>query len=125
LIMDSPLTLKTVARYLAEDIKRDFYWQIMDTDHPYYGAYFSKGSGLEEAGHGGTTRFVVSCGLILLLIERHPEILPADTPSQDDLLHRMSIALDYMQRAQRPSGLIDLRSTNYDSSPDTGFVVEL
>lgn len=123
--MNTPISLETVAQYLVDDIKRDFHWQIMDSEHPYYGAYFSKGSGLEEAGHGGTTRFVVSCGLILLLREQHPKILPADTPSQDELLHRVSIALDYMQRAQRPSGLIDLRSTNYDSSPDTGFVVEL
>ena len=124
-MMDSPFTLETVVRYLVDEVKRDSHWQIMDKKHPHYGAYFSKGSGLEEAGHGGTTRFVVSYGLLLLIMEQQPGILPPDTPPQDDLLYRMSIALDYMRRAQRPSGLIDLRSTNYDSSPDTGFVVEL
>lgn len=122
--MESSLSLQSLIPYLVNRVNRDFHWQIMDETHPHFGAFFSKGSGLEEAGHGGTTRFVMSCGLLLLVIEGHPDILPSETPSQADLIHRMLIALDYMHRAQRPSGLLDLRSTNYDSSPDTGFVVE-
>lgn len=122
--MSHNLSLENVVAQLVNRTKRDFYWQIMDESHPHFGAYFSERSGLAEAGHGGTARFVMSCGLILLVKEKHPDQLPVDTPSQDDLLHRMSIALNYMHRAQRPSGLLDLRSTNYDSSPDTGFVVE-
>ena len=123
--MESSLSLSNLAPLLIKEVQRDFYWQIMDEQHPHFGAYFSKDSGLEEAGHGGTTRFVMSCGLVLPITEKYPEILPSDTPAQGELLHRMSIALDYMHRAQRPSGLIDLRSTNYDSSPDTGFVIEM
>ena len=34
------------------------------------------------------------------------------------------LAADAMMRAQRPSGLLDLLSVNYDSSPDTGFTVQ-
>jgi hypothetical protein len=33
-------------------------------------------------------------------------------------------AADFLLKAQRPSGLIDLLSVNYDSSPDTGFTVQ-
>ncbi len=33
-------------------------------------------------------------------------------------------AADFLLNAQRPSGLIDLLSVNYDSSPDTGFTVQ-
>ena len=123
-MMNNIFSLQAVIPQLVHELKRDIQWQIMDETHPHFGAFFSKGSGLEEAGHGGTTRYVMSCGLVLLVMEQHPDLLPTDTPSQADLLHRMSIALDYMHRAQRPSGLLDLRSTNYDSSPDTGFVVE-
>lgn len=123
-MMTNTLSLQSVVPHLIREVNRDFHWQIIDENHRYFGAFFSKGSGLEEAGHGGTTRFVMSCGLMLLVMEQHPDLLSDDTPTQDDLLHRMSIALDYMHRAQRPSGLLDLRSTNYDSSPDTGFVVE-
>lgn len=123
-MMNYSLSLPSVIPHLIHDVNRLFHWQIMDENHRHFGAFFSKDSGLEEAGHGGTTRFVMSCGLVLLVLEQQPDILPSDMPSQDELLHRISIALDYMHRAQRPSGLLDLRSTNYDSSPDTGFVVE-
>lgn len=122
--MVQQLSLDTAISQLIKCIQADFDWQIMDVDHPHYGALFNKESGLEEAGHGGTARFVMNCGLILLTIERHPEALPSNTPKIETLHQRISVALDYMQRAQRPSGLIDLRSTNYDSSPDTSFVVE-
>lgn len=117
-------SLQQVATHLVASVNQDFYWQILDETNPHYGALFGKNSGLEEAGHGGTTRFVMSCGLLLLVMEKHPELALHTAPSQDDLLSRMTIALEYMHRAQRPSGLLDLRSTNYDSSPDTGFVVE-
>ncbi len=123
--MESTLNLRSVLARLVQDVQRDCHWQIMDRQHPHYGALFKPESGLEEAGHGGTTRFVTSLGLVLLVMERQPESLPPDSPEQADLLHRMTIALDYMQRAQRSSGLIDLRSTNYNSSPDTAFAVEL
>jgi len=122
--MANDLSLKNVVYQLARSVSHDFAWQIMDTQRRYYGALVNKDSGLEEAGHGGTTRFVVGCGLLLLVMEQHPDALPADSPTQAELLERMSLALDYLHRAQRSTGLLDLRSTNYDSSPDTGFAVE-
>ncbi len=122
--MKRELTLSSVLEQLVQSVQRDFVWQIMDTSHQHYGAFFNKDSGLEEAGHGGTARLVMGCGLILLALERHAEAVPAGAPSPDELHERIRLAMDYMQRAQRPSGLLDLRSTNYDSSPDTGFVVE-
>lgn len=122
--MANELSLRNVVYYLAQSVRRDLLWQIMDARHPHYGAWFSKDSGLEEAGHGGTARFVMNCGLLLLVIERHAEVVPDDAPPPEMLLQRITLALEYMHRAQRPSGLIDLRSTNYDSSPDTAFAVE-
>lgn len=119
------LTLQTVLPYLITSINRTSLWQIVDKSHPYFGAVINPHSGLEEAGHGGTTRFVMDCGLLLLVMERHPQMDFSSALASDDLLSRMAIALDYMHRAQRPSGLLDLRSTNYDSGPDTGFVVEM
>lgn len=123
--MTTQFSLQTVVPHLITSVNRDIHWQILDESHPYYGALVNQHSGLEEAGHGGTTRFTQSCGLLLLIGEKYSDIDLSSAPSQDDLLHRMTIALDYMHRAQRPSGLLDLRSTNYDSSPDTGFVVEI
>ena len=40
------------------------------------------------------------------------------------LLPAAILAADAMMRAQRSSGLLDLLSVNYDSSPDTGFTVQ-
>lgn len=41
------------------------------------------------------------------------------------LLARAIPVAEYLLRAQHPSGLIDLLDCNYDSSPDTGFAVQL
>lgn len=121
----TPLTLSNMLKYLVRDIQRDFTWQIMDDEHPHYGGLVSTGSGLAEVSHGGTIRFIMGCGLLVFVHEQYPEHLAADAPSPDMLLHRMNIALDFALAALRPSGLSDLRSTNYDSSPDMGFNVEL
>lgn len=119
------LNLNSVLKYLVADIQRDFKWQNMNSNHPHYGGLVSTGSGLAEASHGGTIRFIMGCGLLVFIREHHPDVLPLDTPSTETLLNRMGLALDFALTAQRESGLTDLRSTNYDSSPDTGFNVEL
>jgi hypothetical protein len=51
-----------------------------------------------------------------------PELTPFE-PDDAVLLTRMSLAVDYLKRVQRPSGLIDLRDCNYDSSPDAAFAL--
>ncbi len=120
----SHLTLANVLNELAIEVENDLHRQLMDKEHPDFGAYVSPASGLAEPGHGGTTRFLTSMGLLVIARQSHPHIAPA-SPDTPTLLHHMSIAADYLQRAQRPTGLIDLLSTNYDSSPDTGFVLQL
>lgn len=120
----STFTLANVLHALARDVEQDLMQQITDADHPLYGAYIPHESGLDEAGHGGATRYLVSCGLLVLARQTHPQAAPA-APDTNLLLERMHITADYLLRAQRPSGLIDLRSTNYDSPPDTAFAVQL
>lgn len=41
------------------------------------------------------------------------------------LFSSYSLAIDFQRRAQRPSGLVDLCTTNWESAPDTGFTVQL
>lgn len=50
---------------------------------------------------------------------------PASTYYRSDkLLQPLHNAVRYMLQVQHPDGAIDLHTTNFDSPPDTGFVVE-
>ena len=71
----------------------------------------------------GTYGLLALCGMLYIARENHPDMAPAE-PDGPILLERMSLALEYLEAVQRPSGLIDLRDCNYDSSPDAGFAVQ-
>jgi hypothetical protein len=118
------LTLASVLRGLAQETEHDLLRQMLDPDDPLHGAYIPLDSGLDEAGHGGASRYLVNCGLLVLARQAHPRTVPP-VPDTETLLNRMNLTADYLLRAQRSSGLIDLRSTNYDSPPDTAFAVQL
>ncbi len=87
---------------------------------PHHGAWISPDTGLPEAGHTGTALHFARAALLCAAARR--ELVALD---EIRLLGEARAHLAYLLRAQRPSGLIDLRSCNYDSGPDTAFAVQL
>jgi hypothetical protein len=72
---------------------------------------------------GGTAGLVALSLWLHLVRRKHPDLVSAE-PNDATLRERSLLALDYLARAQRPSGLTDLRDCNYDSSPDAGFILQ-
>ena len=118
------LSLNSVLEALVFELENSLPKQMLRKEHPYYGAFISPQTGLDEPGHGGTSRFIMTCGLLVLARLKNPE-LDLATANNDELLERMTIAADYLLSVQRETGLIDLRNVNYDSAPDTGFAIQL
>jgi hypothetical protein len=113
LYSDGPaLTLQALLPSLARQIEEMLHWQIWDEQHPDHGAIYNADYG--TADNKATSTFITVCAY-LMLGKQEPD---------SALLDRLLPAADYLLRAQRPSGNIDLLSVNYDSAPDTGFTVQ-
>jgi hypothetical protein len=110
--MTNRLTLANILYHLHNQIADMQHRQILNEAHPDYGAVIFPAYGIADPKASGI--FVVGCGYLWL---GQPE-------THQHLLKQANLAADYLLRAQRPSGLIDLLSVNYDSSPDTGFTVQ-
>ncbi|EIP97706.1 hypothetical protein OpiT1DRAFT_02153 [Opitutaceae bacterium TAV1] len=116
-------TLPEVITTLGGQIDALACQQITDPGHPQTGAIVGTitpltGAGLPSAG--ATSDFVAACAWHYIASRRtgtpetHTEILP-----------RAIAGMDFLIRSQRPGGLIDLQGANYDSAPDTAFVVQM
>jgi hypothetical protein len=70
---------------------------------------------LHSAGSAGAVIEACAAALVCPQSRYHPD------PST--LLDRIRLAAGFLERSQSPEGFIDLLSTNFDSPPDTGFVV--
>ena len=117
------MKLYDVLRQLKATVDTDLLHQLIDENHAWHGAYISPVSRLADPSHGTTSRFITSGGFLVYAALHQAESCPEI--DRNSLLERITSAADFMLTAQHPSGLIDLHSTNYDSSPDTGFVMQL
>lgn len=104
------LTLASLLEALAAYVDDLQHWQITDSTLPQCGGLIHPDYGIADAIYAA--HFVVGCAYLAL------------GTGDDSRLARATQAADFMLQAQRPSGNIDLLSVNYDSAPDTGFVVQ-
>ncbi|MBN2394488.1 MAG: hypothetical protein JXR84_27390, partial [Anaerolineae bacterium] len=104
------LKLASVLEGLVTHIDDLQHYQIIDPAHPQCGGLVHPDYGIADAIY--SAHFVVACAYLAL------------GTGDNSRMNRAAQAADFMLRAQRPSGNIDLLSVNYDSAPDTGFVVQ-
>lgn len=88
--------------------------QEINNDHPWFG-------GIKNEYHiytpQGTAHFIktIACSLVMPYSEYY---------HSEKLIERLEIGITYLLRAQHADGTIDLLSTNFHSTPDTGFIVK-
>ena len=114
------LTRQTILKALAQQTENAFARQVGE-GHSDKGHLIRPDWGIADVH--GAVGLVTQCGLLLLARFLAPDQTPEE-PDSERLLERGHWAADAMLRAQHPSGLIDLRDCNYDSSPDAGFAVQ-
>lgn len=91
--------------------------QCLDSGRDDFGCWYAPHYGMACADHTSHGQSLVYAGLALLA-EDSP--LAAD----GDLLHRVLSGIGFLKRAQRSTGLIDLPKVDFDSPPDTAFLVQ-
>ncbi len=87
--------------------------QITDPANRWCGAYPDQ-FGIAWAGVAGGILHTLAVGFL------HPR---SRYYKQKELVPRMKLAAGFLERAQNPQGFIDLLVTNFNSPPDTAFVV--
>lgn len=87
--------------------------QITDSASPWRGSVPDQ-FGLHSAGSASTVSETLSASFVHPRSRFHRDAV---------LLERIRLAAGFLERAQSPQGNIDLLTTNFNSPPDTGFVV--
>ena len=103
----------------ARRVERGYPTQITDRSHPAHGAFLSETSGAHpNADHGANASLLASACFVLMADGSRLE-------GDAKLFDRVQWSMAFQRRWQRPTGLIDLVSMNWESPPDTGFAVQL
>ena len=103
----------SIVTHHDENVERAIATQNTDRSSPGYGALLSA-TGLFHAG--AAAGLIDTCMAAYL----HPQ---SRFHGNNLLVERIKLAAQFLERAQHPDGCIDLLETNFDSTPDTGFVM--
>ncbi len=87
--------------------------QVTNPDSKWRGAYPNRW-GLHQPGSAGQILKMFSAAYLNSQSRFHQE---------NELFNRMALAADFLERMQSPQGNIDLLTTNFNSPPDTAFVI--
>lgn len=113
----SVLNYSAAIRRLEPQVDRALKHQLIDPSSPHHGAFVLPETGMPTADHtsGGAATLKLCLALLLEGSSHRGIAAPLD---------RAEAALAALRRLQRPTGLIDLPKVDYDSPPDTAFMVQ-
>lgn len=92
--------------------------QILDATNPAVGCFLTPGDYYPNADHGHNASLLTTACYAFLCDGSELE-------GDDELFSRIQKSIQFERNWQRPTGLIDLVSVNWESPPDTGFAVQL
>ena len=103
-------------KHVDETIKKLMPYQVMEETSDSFGGMYSDEIGFCSLSSSETMKlcWYLGCGYC----SKESEFF-----AKDEILKRISLCIKFVERFTRPSGLIDLRDRNYDSSPDTAFAM--
>ncbi len=87
--------------------------QVTDKSDPRYGGFIADGL---DGGSGVSSLATFGYGYLLD---------GSGNQGHDELVDRIKMGAEWSRKVRRPSGNYDLVSTNFDSSPDSGFIVNV
>ncbi len=93
-------------------------WQILDESNPAVGCFLTAEDSFPNPDHGHNASLLATACYTFLCDGSEHE-------GDDELFNRILRSIAFEQNWQRPTGLIDLVSVNWESPPDTGFAVQL
>ncbi len=109
-----PDWLLTLIKGNDNSLDRQREYRVSDPKSPAYGGYVD---GTEIPNPHSTVGFIRTAGCALASPESRYY-------RSEAIAKEMEEALKYLLKIQHPDGTIDLLSTNFHSTPDTGFIVK-
>lgn len=107
-----------ILRDLERRVRASYARQVLDEARPDHGAFLGEQDGYANADHSASAKDLAGACYCFLAED-------STLAGDDDLFARIGAAIAFQRRWQRPTGLIDLVSINWESPPDTGFTVQL
>lgn len=107
-----------ILRQLERSVRASYDRQVLDPTRFDHGAFLSERDGCANPDHGANAKDLAGACYVFLAEG-------STLAGGDELFERIELAIAFQRRAQRPTGLIDLISINWESPPDTGFTVQL
>lgn len=114
--MNAKNLLKGAISYCDHLVKKYIPFQVLDKESPDYGGFLLEEFGFCSATHAETAGFIQYMGLSYCSKD-------SEFYNNPEIFERIIIGIKFMESKQRESGFIDLRDRNYDSPPDTAFVL--